>query len=181
MGALAGVGYVVFAIRESAWCWPCGILSALAYVVLFQQARLPGQSALQAALGAVCVYGWWSWRRGASAAGALSISRARPGALAAVAGLTAIAAAAAGLLLSRETESVAPFVDGGIVAASLAAQWMAARKWLENWLVWVAVNVASIALFLSQGLWLTTLLYAVYLGMAFAGYRAWTRSLERRP
>lgn len=147
---------------------------------LFREAHLPGQAALQALLGAVCVYGWWSWRRDRSDTGALAVSRARPGPLGAVAALTAVAALAAGLLLRHQTESVAPLVDGGIVAASLAAQWMAARKWLENWLVWIGVNLASIGLFLSQRLWLTTLLYAVYLGMAFAGYRAWTRSLERR-
>ena len=46
IGVLAGLGYVVFAIRESAWCWPSGIVSAAAYVVFFQAARLPGQAAL---------------------------------------------------------------------------------------------------------------------------------------
>jgi nicotinamide mononucleotide transporter len=79
---LAGAGYVVFAIRESAWCWPSGIVSAVCYVVVFQQARLPGQAALQALLGAICVYGWWSWRRGA-AEGPLVVTRAAPGVLAA--------------------------------------------------------------------------------------------------
>ena len=54
-GVLAGLGYVVFAIRESVWCWPSGIASAIAYVVVFQGARLPGQAVLQAILGVVCV------------------------------------------------------------------------------------------------------------------------------
>jgi nicotinamide mononucleotide transporter len=168
----------VFAIRESAWCWPSGIVSAAAYVVVFQQARLPGQAALQALLGLICVYGWWSWRRG-EAASPLSVSRAAPQVLAAALVATAAAGGAIGLLLQRSLESVAPFVDGGLVAASLAAQWMAARKWIENWLVWIAVNVVSIGLYLSQQLVLTTCLYALYLAMAFVGYRAWSRSLAR--
>jgi nicotinamide mononucleotide transporter len=168
----------VFAIRQSAWCWPSGIVSAVCYVVFFQQARLPGQSALQALLGAICVYGWWSWRRGA-AEGPLVVTRAAPGVLAAALVATVAAGGAIGLLLQRSLESVAPFVDGGLVAASLAAQWMAARKWIENWLVWIAVNVVSIGLYLSQQLVLTTCLYGLYLAMAFVGYRAWSRSLAR--
>jgi nicotinamide mononucleotide transporter len=168
----------VFAIRESAWCWPSGIVSAACYVVVFQQARLPGQAALQALLGAICVYGWWSWRRG-DAQRPLPVARAGPRPLAAVLVATLAAGGAIGLLLQRSLESVAPFVDGGLLAASLAAQWMAARKWIENWLVWIAVNVVSIGLYLSQQLVLTTGLYALYLAMAFVGYRAWSRSLVR--
>jgi nicotinamide mononucleotide transporter len=75
---------------------------------------------------------------------------------------------------------VAPFVDGGLVAASLAAQGMAARKWIENWLVWIAVNVVSVGLYLSQGLLATCGLYVLYLVMALVGYRAWKRSLVAR-
>jgi len=176
---VAGLGYVGFAIRESRWCWPAGIASALSYVVVFQRARLPGQAALQALLAAVCVYGWWSWRRRGPASDGLAISRAKPALLAALALGTAAAAVAAGLLLRHSTESVLPFWDGALVAASLAAQWMAARKWLENWLVWIAVNVVSVGLYLSQWLLPTTGLYVLYLVMAVVGYREWKRSLAR--
>jgi nicotinamide mononucleotide transporter len=179
IGVVFGLGYVVFAIRESAWCWPSGIVGAGAYVVVFQQARLPGQAALQALLGLVCIYGWWSWRRG-GASSALAISRAEPPLLLASLVLAAAAGVGIGLLLRHSTESVAPFVDGGLVAASLAAQGMAARKWIENWLVWIAVNVVSVGLYLSQGLLPTCVLYLLYLVMAFVGYRAWKRSLVRQ-
>jgi len=178
IGVVAGLGYVVFAIRESALCWPSGIVSAAAYVWFFHEKQLSGQSALQAILGGVCAYGWWAWSRGA-AESRLVVSRAKPAALAALAALTAAGTLGVGLLLQRSNESVLPFWDGGLVAASLVAQWMAARKWLENWLVWIGVNVVSIGVFFSQQLLLTTGLYLLYLVMAFVGYRAWTRSLGR--
>jgi len=178
-GVLAGLGYVVFAIRESVWCWPSGIASAIAYVVVFQGARLPGQAVLQAILGGVCVYGWWAWSRGGAAQGPLVVSKAKPAVLAALAVAIAGGTLAVGWLLLRSNESVLPFWDGGLVAASLAAQWMAARKWLENWLVWIGVNVVSVGVFFSQQLHLTTALYVLYLAMAFVGYRAWTRALAR--
>jgi len=173
---VGGLGYVVFAIRQSVWCWPSGIVSAACYVWVFYHARLPGQAALQALLGLICVYGWWSWGR-ASDVAPLAVTRATRVALAAAVVLTAVGALGIGMLLQRSTESVAPFTDGGLVAASLAAQWMAARKWIENWLVWVGVNVVSIGLYVSQGLLPTTGLYVLYLVMAFAGYRAWSRTL----
>ena len=180
IGVVFGLGYVVFAIRESSWCWPSGIIGAAAYVVVFQEARLPGQAALQALLGLVCVYGWWSWSRG-HASQPLVVSRATPAVLAAALALSAAFGLGIGLLLRHSTESVAPFVDGGLVAASLAAQGMAARKWIENWLVWIAVNVVSVWLYFSQGLLPTTGLYLLYLVMAFLGYRSWSRSLVRGP
>jgi nicotinamide mononucleotide transporter len=176
IGVVFGLGYVVFAIRESSWCWPSGIVGALAYVVFFHQQRLPGQAALQAILTSLCVYGWWHWRRGESLSGRLAVTRARPTVLAATAVAVALGGLALGVLLRQSTDGVAPFVDGGLVAASLAAQWMAARKWLENWVVWIAVNVVSIALFASQGHGLTTGLYLLYRVMAFVGYRSWKRS-----
>jgi nicotinamide mononucleotide transporter len=179
VGVVAGLGYVVFAIRESALCWPSGIVSAIAYVIVFQGARLPGQAALQAILGAVCAYGWWAWSRGGGSEGPLVVTRARPKALVALAALVAVGTVAVGVLLLRSNESVLPFWDGGLLAASLAAQWMAARKWIENWLVWILVNVVSVGVFFSQRLMLTTALYLLYLAMAFVGYRAWTRSLAR--
>ena len=99
--------------------------------------------------------------------------------LAALAVAIAVGTVAVGWLLQRSNESVLPFWDGGLVAASLAAQWMAARKWLENWLVWIGVNVVSVGVFFSQQLHLTTALYVLYLAMAFVGYRAWTRAMAR--
>jgi nicotinamide mononucleotide transporter len=179
IGVLAGLGYVVFAIRESAWCWPSGIVSAIAYVVVFQAARLPGQAALQAVLGVICAYGWWAWSRSGGSESPLVVSRAKPPVLAALAVLIAAGTFATGWLLQRSHESVLPFWDGGLVAASLVAQWMAARKWIENWLVWILVNVVSVGLFFSQQLMLTTALYVLYLAMAFVGYRAWSRALPR--
>ena len=127
----------------------------------------------------MCVYGWWAWSRGGLAESRLVVSKAKPAALAALFGLTAVGTLALGVLLRHTNESVLPFWDGGLFAASLVAQWMAARKWLENWLVWIGVNVVSVGVFFSQQLLLTTGLYLLYLVMAFVGYRAWTRSLGR--
>ena len=58
---------------------------------------------------------------------------------------------------------------------------MMTRKLLENWLVWVAVDVVYVGMFVGKGLWLTAGLYAVFLGLAASGHRQWLASWRARP
>ena len=95
-------------------------------------------------------------------------------------GLLAIGAAAtavAGHGLRTGTDEAMPWLDGFTTSFSLVAQWMQARKFLENWTVWVVVDVAYVGMSLSQGLTLTAGLYAVYVGLALLGFRDWRRSI----
>jgi nicotinamide mononucleotide transporter len=95
-------------------------------------------------------------------------------------GLVILAAAASGILgywLRARTDEALPYVDGFTTSFSLAAQWMQARKYLENWPVWVVVDVAYVGMSLSQGLTLTAGLYGVYVGLALLGLRDWRRSM----
>jgi nicotinamide mononucleotide transporter len=78
-----------------------------------------------------------------------------------------------GLLLSRATDSDVPYFDALPTVGSLAGQLLLARKCVENWPVWVGVNVISVALFAYKGLWLTVLLYALFTVLALVGWRRW--------
>ena len=80
-----------------------------------------------------------------------------------------------GLLLQRATDTDVPFWDALTTSGSLAGQWLLGRQYVENWAVWVAVNVISVGLFAYKGLWLTVLLYALFTLMAVVGWRAWSR------
>ena len=94
-------------------------------------------------------------------------------------GLTLAAWPALGLLLARVTDSDLPYLDALPTVGSLAGQYLLARKWVDNWPAWVAVNAVSLVLFATKGLWLTVALYAVFLVLAVAGWRAWARMLPR--
>ena len=82
-----------------------------------------------------------------------------------------------GLFLRHRTDAALPFPDAATTAFSLVAQWMATRKWLENWLVWIAVDVVYVAMYVSQGLLPTAGLYAAFLVLASFGYREWRASM----
>jgi nicotinamide mononucleotide transporter len=169
-----GVLYVVLAVRQNAWCWPAGLASAALFAGIFLQARLLGSAALQVVYVGLSIYGWHAWLHGGQDRSELRVSRTPARALLGLGLAALVASVAAGKLLERSGAAL-PFVDGPATAVSLAAQWMATRKWLENWLVWIAVDLVYVVMYSSQALYTTTLLYAFFLVMAVLGYREWRR------
>ncbi len=167
-------------VRVSVWAWPLAIAASGLSLALFARSGLYGESALQALFIAVSLWGWWQWRGGHQGVEAgrpmtrLTVKHAW-----AVAACTLIAWPLVGWLLQRHTDSTVPFFDALLTTASVAGQWLLARKHPENWLVWLAVNLASIALFAGKGLGLMALLYAVFAVLSWVGWRAWTRPVGR--
>jgi nicotinamide mononucleotide transporter len=127
---------------------------------------------------ALAVYGWYAWLHGSKHHGRLTVSRAPLGVLAWLTVAGAVGAAGLGWALARWTDAALPFLDAGTTSFSLAAQWLQTRKWIENWVVWIAVDVVYVGINLSQGLTLTAGLYAVYLGLAVIGLHAWRHSMR---
>jgi len=122
--------------------------------------------------------GWHEWRHGGTGTGPLAVSRAPRPWLAGL-GLAGVAfALGLGLFLRDRTDAALPFWDAGTTSFSLVAQWMTTRKWIENWAAWIAVDVVYVGMYLSQRLYATAGLYAVFLVLALAGLREWGRSLS---
>jgi nicotinamide mononucleotide transporter len=177
VGVIAGILGVWLTTRQKIWCWPVGIVSVASFIVVFFRAKLYAAMGLQCVYVGLLAYGWHAWLRGGGGRGALIVSRLsrRLGA-----GLAVLAAAASGLggyWLGAHTDHAMPYVDGFTTSFSLVAQWMQARKYLENWIVWAAVDVAYVGMSLSQGLTLTAGLYGAYIGLAVLGFRDWRRSM----
>jgi nicotinamide mononucleotide transporter len=179
VAVLFGFTYVWLAIREDPRCWPAGIVNVSIYFFVFFHARLYATAVLQAVYVALSVYGWRKWRRGGEGEGRLPVASTPPRWAAGLGVAGAAASLGLGLFLRYRTDDALPFPEAATTAFSLVAQWMAARKWLENWLVWIAVDVVYAAMYLSQRLYLSTGLYAVFLVMAVLGYREWRASLAR--
>lgn len=179
VGVAFGIAYVVLAIRENAWCWPVGMLSVAVYAAVFAHARLYGTAALQVLYLGFSIYGWHEWRHGGAGGGRLAVSRTPRAWAFGLALASLIGAVALGLFFARRTDDAMPYLDGATTSASLAAQWMATRKWLENWLIWIAVDLAYVAMYVEQGLRGTAVLYLVFLGMAVIGFREWRASAAR--
>jgi len=70
-----------------------------------------------------------------------------------------------------------PFMDTATTAVSLVAEWMLAKKLLENWAVWIVIDAISVGMFVADGLYLTAINYAIYFALAVMGLVAWRRTL----
>ena len=167
---------VVLNMRVNPLAWPLAIVSSLLYFALFWNSRLYGDASLQVFFALVALWGWWQWLRGRAADGAaLQVrtlpARGRWGLLVAL----ALAWPATGLFLKTYTDTDVPWWDAFPTAASVIGQWLLGRKYVENWAAWVVVNVVSVGLYAYKGLWLTTLLYSLFIAMSFVGWRAWAR------
>jgi nicotinamide mononucleotide transporter len=167
---------VGFNIRVHAAAWPLAIAASLLYFLLFQDSRLYGEASLQIFFALMACWGWWQWLRGRGDDGAALRVRtlSRRGRLALAASLLATWPLLAAFL-RQFTDTDVPWGDALPTAGSIAGQWLLGRKYVENWPVWLAVNLVSIGLFAYKALWLTVLLYALFALLSLAGWRAWSK------
>ena len=172
---------VVLNIRVNPLAWPLAIVSSLLYFALFWNSRLYGDASLQVFFALVAAWGWWQWLRGTAADGAaLRVTWLPARRRWALVFAMALAWPAAGLFLRRYTDTDVPWWDAFPTAGSVIGQWLLGRKHVENWAVWIVVNVVSVALFAYKGLWLTVLLYLAFIVLSVQGWRAWSRQAVAR-
>ena len=165
------------ATRENIWYYPTGVVALVMYTWLFFNAKLYAESLLQLICLVLMLYGWYEWLHGGTQRTELPVTRTPRWAW-----LTGIASGLAGsaiviALQLRYTDNPSPYVDSSLMVWSLVAQWMTARKWLENWILWVVVNTISIPLYITRELWITAVLYAGLWVLAIVGYVQWRKSV----
>ncbi|MDO8278495.1 MAG: nicotinamide riboside transporter PnuC [Burkholderiaceae bacterium] len=169
-------------IREIHWGWPLAIISSLLYFGVFWRSRLYGDAGLQIFFALVAMWGWMQWLWGRRADGSsLQVTALSPlGRLAALIALLLLWPAI-GLFLAHYTDTDVPWWDGFTTALSIVGQFLLGRKFIENWPVWIVVNAVSVALYAYKGLWLTVVLYLVFIALSVVGWRAWHARAAQRP
>ena len=173
VGFATGAVSVWLVVRESIWTWPVGIANNLVFIVLFLEARLYADMALQFVYVAMSIGGWLYWGSGGRA-GRRRIGRVAVPEAAAVTVVT-LAATYGLTLYLRSVDDSAPFLDALTTSLSLAAMYLMARKLLENWFVWIAADIIYIPLYAWKELALTAVLYGVFLAMCVRGAVAWQK------
>jgi nicotinamide mononucleotide transporter len=177
LGAALALAYVPLAIGQRLSCWIAAFVSSVLYVWVFFSARLYMESLLQAFFAAMAVYGFWQWQHGKSG-GELRVTRwpvARHGR--ALLGVVAAAAVNA-FFLARYTPAASPFIDSMLAWSSVFTTFLVARKVYENWYWWLVIDSLSVCLYFTRHLYLTMLLYGVYVILCAIGMREWRRSLR---
>ena len=177
-----GVACLYLLIRQSIWAWPVGIVMTSLYALIFFDAQLYANFGLQIVFCTLQIYGWWFWlshRSQAETDSKTPVKQLSPRAMALWLAIGAVGVALIGVSLARLTDGAAPYWDAGVTSFSLVAQFLLARKYLQNWLIWIGVDVAAIGLYFSQGLYLTSGLYGLFLLMCIWGYVEWKRDMTK--
>ena len=179
IAAIFGVVSVYLSVRQNIWSWPTAIINVAMYIVVFYRSKLYSDTGLQVVYVVLNFYGWYQWLYGGKNRTELPVARtgARLGAILVVIGL--VSTAALGTFVSHNTDAALPYMDALTTSTSLLAQWMMTKKLLENWIVWVSVDVVYIGMYIYKDLYVTSALYAVFLVLSVMGYLEWKRSLAK--
>jgi nicotinamide mononucleotide transporter len=158
-------------------CWPVNLMACALYFKLFLDVRLYADMVLQALFGVAIVYGWISWQRGARDDGAIVVERLPARAVVTGLAIGAVGAVAVGWFTSRFTDAALPWMDSALTSFSLVAQYWTARRHAESWLLWIAVDILYVGMFVVKGLLPTAGLYGAMVVLAVIGYRRWRQTV----
>lgn len=180
VAAVFGVVSVFLSVKQNIWSWPTAIVNVGLYIFVFFESKLYGDTGLQVVYVILNAYGWYHWLYGGKNRTELPVSRtsARLGVF--LIALGAAGTALLGTILARKTDAALPYIDSLTTSTSLIAQWMMTRKLLENWIIWVAVDVIYIGMYIFKHLYPTAGLYLVWLVLSAMGYFQWRTSLRER-
>ncbi|MFI5231797.1 MAG: nicotinamide riboside transporter PnuC [Gemmatimonadales bacterium] len=173
-----GVISVYLSVRQKIWSWPTALVNVALYFVVFRDEKLYADMGLQVIYFALSLYGWYEWLYGGENRTELKVSRANAAMGARLGAITVVGVAVLGTLFARYTDAALPYVDSATATVSLVAQWMMTRKVLENWAVWIAVDVVYVGMFIYKHLYPTAGLYAGFLVLAVMGHLQWLRSFR---
>jgi nicotinamide mononucleotide transporter len=183
IAAALGLANIAPLVRRSVWNYPFGMAMVALYAVVFFEARLYGEAGLQVFFFAAQAWGWVLWVRAArnGSGGDSQVPVRWLSNLSRLVWLTATAALALNLgwVMHRFTNASLPYADAAIAGASIAAQILLGFRRIENWVLWIAIDVASVAVYVTKGLWPTAGLYVVFLGMSVVGLYEWVVAYRR--
>lgn len=185
-GFVLSLAMVYCNIKEIHWGWPLAILSSTLYGVVFWNSQLYGEASLQVMFILGAFWGWYQWRKGMQSASPdlqtpcpLRISHLSPIERQQTAVATLLAWPVLAYFLNRYTDSDVAIWDALVTALSLLGQYLLAKKKIENWWVWLVVNIITVGLMLVKSLWLTSLLYVLFAILSYVGFKAWRSQHER--
>lgn len=177
VAVVTGFACVWLAARESIWNFPMAIISCLIYVFVYFDTRLYADCGLQGLFILLSIYGWYEWLYGGRNSTELGVTTtsSREWLLGAV--FAALFTLGFGYYLRHHTDATFPYLDSFTTAGSIVAQYLLTRKRLENWLLWLLVDVIYVPVLWYKALYTTSLLYFLYLALAAYGYWQWRREL----
>lgn len=184
-GFFTGILGVYLTIKRSPFCWPVSALNVILYAFIFYEARLYADMGLQGIFFAFSIYGWHAWTKGARDyspdSSPLKVKKSTKKELLTGFFIMIPMATLLGTMLAFQTDADIPYVDSMLASLSIFAQVLQTRKRLENWYFWIFIDAAYVFIYASKDLYLSAMLYAVFLVLAIKGTHEWRMVLTLSP
>ena len=177
--AALGVINIGLLIFRSVWNFPFGIAMVALYIVVFFEERLYAEAGLQVFFILAQLWGWWLWVKVGGEDDRVPVRWLDWMSRAVWIMVTAAVSVNLGWVMHRYTNAVLPYADAGIAGASVAAQILLAYRRIENWMLWIVIDVASVGLYINRGLYPTAGLYGGFLVLSLIGLREWIVAEQR--
>ena len=174
VGVVTGLACVWLAAKNSIWNWPLACVSVIIYVFIFFDGKLYADAGLQIYFLAMNVYGWYYWTRNRHQQQRNIIHIQRKEIYWSITAIL-VFTVLFGLTLFHKTDASFPFIDSFCTACSVVAQIFLARKVLQNWLIWIFVDIIYVGVYFSKELYATGVMYAIYIVIATIGYFDWRK------
>ncbi len=178
-GVITGLLCVYLAAKNIIWNWPLAIISVVIYIFIFFDSHLFADMGLQVYFLVTNIYGWYFWSKKSPIEEKTPVLRIKRKEVI----LSALAIVIFTFILGsvlRYTTASFPFLDSFCTACSLVAQIFLARKVLENWLIWIFVDVIYVGVYIYKHLHPTAVMYAIYVGIALLGYIDWKKDWKKQ-
>jgi nicotinamide mononucleotide transporter len=178
LAVILAVAYLLLAAKEIIWCWLCAFISSAIYVYLFWQVGLLMESMLNVFYVSMAIAGWLQWQNGGDSEQTLPIRTMKAWQHAVIIVLMFVMAWLNGWFMQNYTEAAWPYADSFTTWASILTTFMVIYKILENWIYWFVIDAISIYLYMDRGLYLTVLLFVMYLVIVVFGFISWRKVLH---
>ena len=175
VAVVAGLLYVILAARSNIWCWPAAFIGTGASVVLLWNVSLLMDSALNGFYLVMAVYGFWQWRYGGEQGSPLKIGSWPVSQHLVACCIIIVLSLSLGFWLDNSTSAAWPYVDSATTVSAVIATFMVAKKILENWLYWIAIDVVSVWIYWERELYMYAVLFVLYSVIAVFGFMIWQR------
>lgn len=174
--SILGLIQIVLLVRRSVWNFPTAMVQVALTGVVLAGARLYSEAGLQVFFFVVNVHGWWLWSQARGQDADVPVTWMAWPTRAGWAGLTLVLSLSLGWIMHRFTNAALPFADSAVTGASVAAQLLLNLRRIENWMLWIAIDVVSVGLYITRGLNLLAVLYVAFLVLSVVGLRQWRRA-----
>jgi len=175
IAVISAILYLLLATKEDVKCWYAAIISSSLYFFIMYDAGLIMEAYLQVFYIIMALYGLLQWTKLIQSNSTNRIQTWSNIQHFITISSVIILAILTGFILTKYTNAALPFLDAFTSWGAIVTTYMVAKKILENWIYWFVIDAISIYLFLSRGLYLTSILFLVYLIIICFGYIAWRK------